>query len=173
MTRLCLACIVSVFLLAGCACHSTPVQRTTKQKLGYGEFCPKHQIQFLLKRLKHYGARVEFFGDHLILITPDQKVFQSRSYRLVANGSDLLNVIAQFLKCYQKVSVKVVVYTNVLKTPKDNQVFSQERAEHLTKYLWKKGIDTRLLYAEGGGIPKTRDVFCGNRRIEIITQRLP
>jgi outer membrane protein OmpA-like peptidoglycan-associated protein len=76
-------------------------------------------------------------------------------------------------------SVKVSAYTDDGGAPEVNLALSKEQAETIVRYLWMRGINTRLLTASGkGGVNKVsnssyywgRDV---NNRIEITLEKLP
>ncbi len=88
-------------------------------------------------------------------------------------------MVAELIGRYPNMTVKVSAYTNASGPERINQALSQRQAESVMKYLWRRGVDTRLISAVGYGgthlVEKdTPDWDKGeNYRIEVTLEKLP
>lgn len=124
--------------------------------------------------LIHQGAQVIQMGDNFLISIPNAELFYGNSPRIRWSSYSLLNLVADYLKYYPKISVRVVGYTDDLHEPKRDVALSRARAQNVANYLWSQEIDTRLIYAQGYGqahpiadnnYPRGR---AWNERIEIM-----
>ncbi|MBK6627810.1 MAG: protein translocase subunit SecD [Flavobacteriales bacterium] len=82
----------------------------------------------------------------------DRVVFRSGSAELLADSSDAqLNNLAEILKAYPDVRLKIGGYTDSTGNAAANQKLSQQRAEAVVADLEKKGVANGRLEAEGYG----------------------
>jgi outer membrane protein OmpA-like peptidoglycan-associated protein len=81
----------------------------------------------------------------------DRLEFETGSATLKASSMEQLKNIAQILKGYPKVGLKIGGYTDNVGNPAANLTLSQKRADSTMQELVKLGIDAKRLEAEGYG----------------------
>jgi outer membrane protein OmpA-like peptidoglycan-associated protein len=81
----------------------------------------------------------------------DRLEFETGSAALKPSSSEQLKNIAEILKAYPKVSLKLGGYTDDVGNPDNNLKLSQKRTENTLQELVKLGIETTRLEAEGYG----------------------
>jgi outer membrane protein OmpA-like peptidoglycan-associated protein len=145
--------------------------RVLPQSFRYGQFCSQRVSQTLLSNLKYSHVIVDFLGDHIFFVVPSDRIFYRNSTRLNINRMRVLDKIAKVLQCYQKVSVRVVAYTNILRSEQENSAFALLQAKQVADYLWLKDVKAQLIYSEGVGGLKGDQKTMGY--VQIITQKLP
>jgi outer membrane protein OmpA-like peptidoglycan-associated protein len=161
-------------LLGGCSDYNATNLAVSYSNLDYGSHCSQRKQDVLVDNLRNCGAQVSYLGDDIYIIVNSQQLFNGdRTARLAQQAKPILNLVAQFLLCYQKMTVRVVSYTNRLCTKKENLIFARQQAQSVAKALWRRGIDARLIYALGGDGAKQPDSRGWKNRVEIITRRLP
>ena len=161
--------IVPFSLLSACSSK----QQTQIKADSYGTYCSRIKQENIISDLSGVGkVNTTFFGDKIYLKIAMGHLFDDRSVHLQGEALNVLDVVAKFLRCYQKISIEVVGYTNIMKNKAENIALSEQQAQKVANYLWHKGVKARLIYAKGGGETSIDDVV-GDRRIEIITTRLP
>ncbi len=104
----------------------------------------------------------------------DRLYFRSEKSELVNSSKKQLDNIADILKAYPKVNIKMGGYTDSDGEESMNQKLSQERAETAKNELQKRGVGGNRIEAEGYGeqFPRcpdndTRECKSQNRRIDI------
>jgi outer membrane protein OmpA-like peptidoglycan-associated protein len=133
----------------------------------------------LVKQIEDSGVPIYFVGDSVMLVLPTDQFFMEDSPAFNTYSYPTLDKIALLLRHIEKVGVKIAGYTDNRGTPARNQALSEQRAQNVARYLWKRGIDARLLYSVGYGCCDsiaTNATSAGrkaNRRIEITFFRLP
>ena len=116
--------------------------------------------------------------DQIMLVIPSSIPFNEQTSVLRHHAYSTLDLVAEFVNQYPNMTVKVAAYSSAFDPQRINLVLTQEQAEKIIRYLWNRGIDTRLLYAEGyGGInlvtQNTNDWSSDNFRVEITLEKLP
>ncbi len=124
------------------------------------------------------GNKVIILGDQILIVLPSQYVFVSNTPTLQPYSYKTLDLVSELISGYPNMSVKIAAYTGNNGSERINCSLTQEQANSVMKYLWRTNINTRLLYAEGGGgsKPITASVsdFTGdNYRVEITLEKLP
>jgi outer membrane protein OmpA-like peptidoglycan-associated protein len=164
MTKIFFA-VLFIILLAGCA-EKVEIEKEEPVKL------PPDPTNVLIDRLDAYIVhKPTKMGDVFVLAIPKSKLFNKDSANFSANNNELLNNIAALLRCYEKVDVRVASYIS------DQNIYrakslARKEASQVVNYLWTKGIDARLAYADGyvighkkslvGNIVISFQVFDGN-----------
>ncbi|SMO58206.1 OmpA family protein [Solitalea koreensis] len=103
----------------------------------------------------------------------DRLTFETNSATLKPESEEQLKNIAEILKAYPNVNIKLGGYTDNTGDPKANLKLSQDRANSVKAELEKLGIDAGRLSAEGYGQEypvadnSTEDGKAKNRRIDI------
>ncbi len=81
----------------------------------------------------------------------DRLEFETGSATLKPSSMEQLKNIAEILKAYPKVNLKIGGYTDNVGNPSANLTLSQKRAENTMQEIVKLGIDAKRLEAEGYG----------------------
>lgn len=127
----------------------------------------------------------QFIGDNNLLVNDttwfdfDRLQFQTGKTVLEASSQEQLGNIANILKAFPKVNVKIGGYTDNVGKAEDNQKLSAERANHVMEGLINLGIDANRMKAEGYGdkhpvcpANDTEECKQQNRRISMrVTQK--
>jgi len=130
-------------------------------------------------RLRFYGVQIVKLGEEHKLVIPAGRLFPQDSPRLWSKAPTVLGLVAQYLKHYEKVAVTISTFTDNHRMEKRNQVLSAARSRQVMNYLWRKGIDSRLMFAVGNGSAypladnRTEEGRLINRRVEIAFRMLP
>ncbi len=129
-------------------------------------------------RLDNAGGQVLVLGDQIKIILPSASLFNSMTGTLNASAYPTLDRVADYLRSLDKVSVKVAAYTNATGPERVNQELSQEQANSVSRYLWSRGVNARLMTAVGYGgshlVSQNSYDWNGNEnyRIEITVEKL-
>ena len=129
-------------------------------------------------KLENAGGQVLVLGDQIKIIIPSATLFHSMTGNFNASAYKTLDRVASYLRTFDKISVKVAAYTNATGPARINQELSQQQADSVARYLWFRGINTRLLTAVGyGGNHLVRQNSYEwneneNYRIEITVEKL-
>lgn len=150
-----------------CACARAKPQQDPCRRWSWGE------------RFHARGIQLIQVGDQIKFILPTDYFFCSRlSPTLDPKFTCGLDMIAAFICGLDKMNVKVAGYTDDEDCHLRNVALSRQQAQVIANYLWKRGIDTRLLYAVGYGecFPIACNERCKgrfmNRRIEITLRKI-
>ncbi len=109
--------------------------------------------------------------------TFDRLDFETGSATLRPTSAEQLRNIAEIMKAYPKVALKLGGYTDNVGSPDDNLKLSKLRAQNTMQELVKLGVDAKRLEAEGYGEMhpvadnSTEDGRQKNRRIDILVTR--
>jgi outer membrane protein OmpA-like peptidoglycan-associated protein len=129
--------------------------------------------------LKRHGVRVICLGQTWRLIFPSDDLFDNETSEINKNYKPLLNVAADFMQTYSKISVEVAAYSNKAdeemrtKFGTVTDELTSRQAESVSNYLVNHHINSRLIYATGKG---ARDAIAWNgspegryfnRRVEV------
>lgn len=132
----------------------------------------------VVDQLQNRGAKVFVLGDQVLIVIPSSRLFYSMTPTIDYSDYTTLDLVAQLIGNYANMSVKVAAYTDTSGNVQIDRGLSQQQADSVEKYLWKRGVDTRLIYAVGYGgthlVTKTTcDWNSDNYRIEITWEKLP
>lgn len=128
--------------------------------------------------LQYHGVEVIRLGDEVELILPTRRFFRPNSPQMNMQYYGVMDKIGDFIRKFQKISVKVAGFTDDRGPWQRNLALSTAQAQAVMQYLWNYGIDTRLIYAQGygGAYPiANNDAAQGralNCRIEITLRRI-
>lgn len=131
----------------------------------------------LVDKLKNRAITIFILGDQVMIVLPSNRIFRGMTPKINYAEYSTLDLVAQLIGCYVNMSVKVAAYTNAGCNRDMNCALSQEQAESVAKYLWKRGVNTRLLYAAGYDgvhlVSSNTSSDSDNYRIEITLEKLP
>src|SRR5579883_638731 len=133
----------------------------------------------LVDKIENAGAKVFVLGDHVLVVIQSDRIFDENGSRIRDSGQPLLNMVSQLIGNYVNMSVKVAAYTSDSGAKQIDCALSQLQAESVAKYLWKRCMNTRLIYAQGYGgshLVEDNSLEWGhteNFRVEITFEKLP
>jgi outer membrane protein OmpA-like peptidoglycan-associated protein len=161
---------LTIGFLCGCTNNGKCVH--CNYDLKYGSFCSLARQKLLADKLRYKGAQVSYFGDCIYIIFPSRMLFVKGSANLRPEAYSPLNLMTAFLRCYQKITVRVIGFADTQESG-GNVSLAYQQAQKVVNDLWRRRIDARLMYSSGGRAKtKVEEAHWGNR-IEIITKRLP
>ena len=152
-------------VLAGCACKPKVVSHSSKT--------PTQLRQEKIKYLRKHGVQVIKAGQDITLVFRSDRLFNPHSANFNENYQPVLKKATQFIRSYDKVTVKVAAYA------KGRKPLTVAQAKTVEEVLSSVGINARLTYAvgEGGKHPVAfRHSALGrsvNRRVEISFRFYP
>ena len=132
----------------------------------------------LQDKLINRGATIVVLGDQILVAIPSDRIFQPATATIIPQSYVTLDLLAQYINSYQKMLVKVAVYTDATGSERVDLALSQQQAQSIAKYLTADGVDARILYAIGKGgvnlVQKNTLEWSGNDnyRIEITMEKL-
>lgn len=129
-------------------------------------------------KLENRHVRVIEIGDQIMLVINSTTLFYTNTSNIRLDAYDTLDLVSEYISHYPNISVKIVAYTSAAEPERVSRPLSQQQADNVMKYLWNRHINTRMLYAEGGGSSKlvtanTADWNSDNYRVEITLEKLP
>jgi outer membrane protein OmpA-like peptidoglycan-associated protein len=133
----------------------------------------------LADKLKNRGVKVVVLGDQIMLVIRSAYLFNGTTPNLLTDAYSTLNLVAKFIGDNPNMTVRVAGNVTMAGPEEVNLSVSRQQAEAVVKYLWRAGVNTRLLYAvgEGGKNPVVKDdlylVDTENYRIEITLEKVP
>ena len=107
----------------------------------------------------------------------DRLDFETGSATLKPTSAEQLRNIAEIMKAYPQVTLKIGGYTDNVGSAADNLKLSQLRAQNTMQELVKMGVDAKRLQAEGYGEThpiadnSTEDGRAKNRRIDLLVTK--
>ena len=105
-----------------------------------------------------------------------QNLFEFDSDKILEDNHANLDMIAEFLKEYEKITIKVEGHTDNVGNEEYNKSLSERRANSVKNYLVEKGVDSSRITTEGFGATRpvadndTEEGQAQNRRTEVIFQ---
>jgi outer membrane protein OmpA-like peptidoglycan-associated protein len=133
----------------------------------------------LVDKLQNRGVKVVVLGDQIMLVMRSAYLFHGTTSNLLTDAYSTLNLVAKFIGDNPNMSVRVAGNVTMAGPEEVNRSVSRQQAEAVVKYLWRTGVNTRMLYAvgEGGKNPVVKDelylVDTENYRIEITMEKVP
>lgn len=133
----------------------------------------------LKDQLENRNIQVVELGDQILIVLPSDDLFNGMTPMLRPGAYSTLDLIAKFIADNPNMMVKITAYTNATGPERINLSLTQEQANSVEKYLWRHGVSTRLLYAEGRGgcglVEKNSKDWnlSQNYRVEITFEKVP
>jgi outer membrane protein OmpA-like peptidoglycan-associated protein len=133
----------------------------------------------LRDKLANRQVKVIVLGDQVLIVLLSQMLFNDMTPTLKPYAYSTLDLIAELINGYPNMAVKVAAYTNATYSARVSRALCDAQAKAVVKYLWRRGINTRLLFAAGYGgvdlVEKNSQISDGgyNYRIEISLEKLP
>jgi outer membrane lipoprotein SlyB len=132
----------------------------------------------LIDKLINRGVQVFVLGDQIMLVVQSNRVFVEGTGVIRNSFYPTIDLMVQLIGRYTNMSVKVAANSNDTNRQVDCAL-TQLQAENVSRAMWKRGINTRLLYA--AGLAGTHLVTANspgsyandNYRLEITFEKLP
>ncbi len=192
LSRLILLCVLSALLAlsSGCCMNKSPyyVQPACPVHKNLNcpicpdqEPCSKSRQLALISYLHMHGVEVINVGEDFRVIIPSDLLFKPYSANFNCDYLPVIDGLAKLMWCFDKIDGMVAGFTDCCGEDQRNLMLSQLQAENVAKYLWRQGVDTRLLHSRGFGVeyPIARQSLknlygrARNRRIEILFRHIP
>jgi len=135
----CILMLICLVILTGCV---SPYAGMPKQ----------HAV--ILKRehmLEETGAKVARQGDRVCIILPANIVFSGTGISWASSATHVLNRTISYINAYDKTLIKISAYDSSDANEWHARTLTEERADLVEQYLWRHGIDGRLLVSAGYG----------------------
>lgn len=168
--------LLVMILISGC--HSSNPYIIDSDKL------PKHiagstdaQIAKLERILTSKGVKIITIGQMKLVSIPSGLVFYEQSPRIKWASYELLNLVAEYLCKFRKISLYVNAYNDCYLSQKRTKALTLTRSREIANYLWSQNVRTRLIFTRGMGNDKpiVSHTECSdispNSRIEIVFRR--
>ncbi len=128
----------------------------------------------IIDQIENRGGQVFVLGDQIMIVLPSVQIFRGISPSIRPQAYPTLDLVAQMIRGYATISVKVAAYTYGDGTPEIDLSVSQQQADNVVKYLGSRA-DTRLIHAVGYGGAHLIDKIGAeaNYRLEITFEKLP
>lgn len=135
--------------------------------------CLRHPIS-LEDKLKSEGVRIIHVGETIRLVLSSDALFMPESANIRHCQRKVLNDVARFLWCYQKVAVIVAAYKNPSGDAQYDKALTRQQAYNVVTYLWNRDIDARMIESIGfGGVCRLAGLCPVNQRLEIVFRYIP
>jgi outer membrane protein OmpA-like peptidoglycan-associated protein len=133
----------------------------------------------LVDKLENRGVRVYILGDQVMLVLSSATFFEGMTPVLRPESYSTLDKVAELISSYPNITTKISAYATMAGTQQINLALSQQQADTIAKYLWRKGVNTRMLYSVGYGDANRvvkedfNSIASDNYRVEITLEKLP
>ena len=140
---------------------------------GVGYYMDRQEAK-LRAQLRNSGVRVIREGDNLILVMPSNITFNSGSFDLKSDFSDVLTSVALVLKEFDKTILEVTGHTDSVGSDSDNLTLSERRARSVASALQSNGVSGSRILTQGYGESRpiadnsTEAGRQENRRVELV-----
>ncbi len=105
----------------------------------------------LSDQLINRGATIVELGDQIMVAIPSARLFDGMSDRIKPPAYSTMNLLATYINSHTTMLVRIAAYTDDIGSRSTNVALSRQQAQSVARYLTAKGVNTRLLYAEGYG----------------------
>jgi outer membrane protein OmpA-like peptidoglycan-associated protein len=128
-------------------------------------------------KLRNRNIQVVNLGDQVLVVLPSFVIFDTLTSNLLPASYATLDLVREYINQFHNMSIKIAGFTSATEPMDISIMLSKQQAEQVAKYLWNRGINTRLLVAEGYGGSKNVsgnqfDWSSDNYRIEITLEKL-
>jgi outer membrane protein OmpA-like peptidoglycan-associated protein len=101
------------------------------------------------EQLRKDGVSIITVGQEYKLVAPTNLIFYPNSPRIQWESYRVLNHIASYLRCFNKVEVKVAAVTESTGRSERDQALSFNRARSVANYFWGQEIGAGFIYIRG------------------------
>ena len=101
------------------------------------------------EQLQKDGVNIISVGQEYKLVIPTSLLFYANSPRIQWNSYAILNDIASYLRCFNKVEVKIAGITEATGNAARDRALSLNRARSVDNYFWGQEIGADFIYIRG------------------------
>jgi outer membrane protein OmpA-like peptidoglycan-associated protein len=118
-------------------------------------------------------------GEEYMIYLPSDAYFYPNSSHINENFYPALDHVAAFIIQYETSLIKVSGYTDNIGNKTRNLALSRQQAQNIMNYLWRRGLNARMMYSTGYGheFPiaqnQDEDGRAANRRVQITFRAIP
>lgn len=139
---------------------------------GIGYYMDQQEAE-LRRILEGSWVSVTRMGDTIVLNMPGNITFDTNSSEIKRSFFDVLDSVGLVLEKFNESDIRVTGHTDSTGSREYNQRLSEYRADSVTRYLQRRGVDPRRIYSIGHG--EDRPIASNNssrgrsqnRRVEI------
>ncbi len=139
---------------------------------GIGYYMDQQEAE-LRRALEGSGVSVTRVGDAIVLNMPGNITFDTDSSGIKGSFFGVLDSVGLVLKKFNKSDIRISGHTDSRGSQEHNQGLSERRADSVTNYMQRRGVDPRRVYSVGYG--ESRPIADNNssygrsqnRRVEI------
>ncbi len=146
------------------ACSSSPPKKNNLplDKYQYGSLYMR-QMNYAIndklilaweEQLRKDGVSIITVGQEYKLVAPTNLIFYPNSPRIQWGSYGVLNDIASYLRCFNKVELKVAAITEATGRNSRDQALSFNRARSVENYLWGQEVGAGFIYIRGYVVAK-------------------
>lgn len=180
--------LIAAFALSGCRQLQKPFYPAAKcpEELSFDvPLCPEpkqcscEDVQRIKSYLDKRDIKMFQVGEDVKVVIPADHLFKPHSANFNPKFTYVLAPIEKLIWCHHKEDVKIAAFTDCYGDPDRNEQLTTLQAQKVAKFLWGKGVDTRVLYSKGYGrqqpITNNHSYYARsrNRRVEITFRSLP
>lgn len=143
--------VSAALMLSACGQPTTTVNPDKAAAIDPSILAPSKEQTADIQLLASKGVKVFQVGGSMMMVMSADRVFHPNSANLNPDYLSTLDTVASFMSTYDKEDVRVQAFTDNIATSKISKALSTRQAQVLINYLWSKGTDTRLMYANGVG----------------------
>jgi len=127
-------------------------------------------------QLRNDGANLMILGDQVRIVIPSEHLFCEDTAELNPYAYHTLDLVVKVISRYPNRTITIASYSDP--SLSHREAITQRQSISVMKYLWRAGINTRLLYAVGYGGKRPvavagEQIPGDNDRIEISLEKLP
>lgn len=157
-----LYCFIGFWVMLLSGCSSAPPKNLPLEKYQYGSLYMR-QMNYAINdklvlaweaQLRKEGVTIISVGQEYKMVMPTSSLFYANSPRIQWNSYALLNDIASYLRCFNKVDVKVAGVTESTGNSERDRALSFNRARNVENYLWTQEIGADFIYIRGYVVPE-------------------
>lgn len=140
--------IIFVVGLSLVGCGATSDKTVSKQPPKPAKLVESERLE---KSLLSKGVVVFSVGENKRIMISSKQLFNPDSANFTPTAEKTLNEVIKFLTLYRIDVAEVFGYGSSQGSQQRQRVLTDKQAQKVVEYLWNKGIDVRLLTAEGYG----------------------
>lgn len=130
-------------------------------------------------QLENRGVKMIMIGDQVMIVIQSNRLFNYMTGEIRPGAYPILDGVAKYIDMYPSMTVKVSAYTDAVNPERVNLALSREQSENVSRYLWRKGVNTRILTTEGmGSVDQVSPFDSGwdsgyNYRVQVSLEKVP
>lgn len=116
-------------------------------------YLQENNIALYSQKLSEHNVHVFHQSNGVILVLPKKGFFIDGSANFTDAAYDVLELIFDLLSYYEESSIAITGYTRDIYDQGVSKALAVERAHRIMQYLWRAGVNSKFIYADGKKIP--------------------